>query len=106
MGNIIEKQEAIRRAEEAIRLFGDAGPTRMERLGSLIEAIGLYCEALEEQVPNLYGDSCHYAARLHDERRKHDPEWQAKVARLRYETRPLFLAGHAYVPEPIEGETQ
>jgi hypothetical protein len=78
---VIEKQEAIHRAERAKREFGPVSRNEWEQIGALIEGLMLYCEEVNpEKLWNKVVEEVH---RLHHERMRTDPAWLAKEAELR-----------------------
>lgn len=102
---MIEKEEAIHRAERAVRAFGleanwrDDGVglflRKADRVGALLEAVKLYCDELNSGV--LWEESLTVAQLLMIERRRSDPAYHAEFNRLRNEARAFLtdLGGHA-----------
>jgi hypothetical protein len=88
VGGIVDKSETILLAGRAMSLFGHAYAEHHRRIGALLEALQLFCEETKRVAPGLWENSCRFAARLTDERRKNDPEWQAELARLRNSVGP------------------
>jgi hypothetical protein len=78
---MIEKEEAIHRAERAKWEFGPVSHNEWEQIGALIEGLMLYCEEINPE--KLWNKVTEEVYRLHCERMQNDPIWLVRQAETR-----------------------